>query len=306
MAIKVNSGVMSDQLDVVDHYLDAIWVERGLSRNTLMAYRRDLMAFAKWLMLNKGTLLAVQEPDILQYFSSVLSLGQSARSSARQLSCLRGFYRYQLREGRVKSDPTLSVESPRIGRSLPKSLTEQEVEALLMAPDVGLPLERRDRVMLELLYACGLRVSELVGLQVNQISLVQAVVRVTGKGDKERLVPMGECAQQWLSDYLSQGRLELLKGVQSNSVFPGRAGGAMTRQAFWHRIKLYAKRADISKPLSPHTLRHAFATHLLNNGADLRVVQLLLGHSDLSTTQIYTHVARQRLQDMHAEHHPRA
>lgn len=297
---------MSDELDIVDHYLDAIWVERGLSRNTLMAYRRDMMAFAKWLIVNKQKLLSAQEPDILQYFSYVMSVGQSARSSARQLSCMRGFYSYQLREGRIKSDPTLNVDSPKIGRSLPKSLSEQEVEALIDAPNTEVLIERRDRVMLELLYACGLRVSELVGLQLNQLSLVQAVVRVTGKGDKERLVPMGETAQQWLSDYLAHGRLELLKGVQSDSVFPGRAGAAMTRQTFWHRIKLYAGRAGISKPLSPHTLRHAFATHLLNNGADLRVVQLLLGHSDLSTTQIYTHVARQRLQDMHAEHHPRA
>lgn len=291
--------------EIIDRYIDAIWVEKGLSRNTLSAYRNDLNTFGKWLQLSGQDLLAVGEYDIMQFAAHLLQAGQSARSSARHLSCLRGFYRYQLREGRIKVDPTLGVESPKLGRPLPKSLSEADVDALLQAPDLSVAIEIRDKVMLELLYACGLRVSELVNLQLSQVSLQQGIVQVMGKGSKERLVPMGEEAQQCLSDYLATTRLELLDNKVSDYVFPGRAGAAMTRQTFWHRIKKYAQRAEIAKSLSPHTLRHAFATHLLNNGADLRVVQLLLGHSDLSTTQIYTHIAKQRLQDLHAEHHPR-
>ncbi|MDP4651768.1 MAG: site-specific tyrosine recombinase XerD, partial [Haliea sp.] len=234
-----------------------------------------------------------------------LGKGQSPRSTARFMSCARGFYRYLLREGRLDADPTLDIDSPQLGRPLPKSLSEHDVERLLAAPDTGDPLEFRDRAMLELLYACGLRVSELTGLQLVQVSLNQGVVRVFGKGSKERLVPMGEEALSWLQRFLVGPRTQLLRGLPSEAVFPSRRGAMMTRQAFWYRIKIYALRAGITKPLSPHTLRHAFATHLLNHGADLRVVQMLLGHSDLTTTQIYTHVARQRMQELHAKHHPR-
>jgi integrase/recombinase XerD len=221
------------------------------------------------------------------------------------MSCARSFYRILLREGRLQVDPTLDVDSPKLGRPLPKSLSEQDVDRLLEAPDTALALEFRDRAMLELLYACGLRVSELTSLQLVQVSLNQGVVRVFGKGSKERLVPMGEEALGWLQRFMAGPRSELLRGVPSDVVFPSRRGTQMTRQTFWYRIKIYARRAEINKPLSPHTLRHAFATHLLNHGADLRVVQMLLGHSDLTTTQIYTHVAKQRMQELHAKHHPR-
>ncbi len=291
---------------IVDHYLDALWVEKGLSQNTLGAYRTDLQSYLKWLSLSGREPLLVGDADLLEYFSYLMEAGQSARSAARVLSCLRGFYRYQLREGRIKSDPTLTIDSPKLGRPLPKSLTEADVDALLACPDIDKPLEHRDRAMLEVLYACGLRVTELVTLRIDQVSFAQGVVQVIGKGGKERLVPMGLPAQQCLQAYFEQSRPELLNNNPSEFLFPGRNGNALTRQAFWHRLKHYALRAGIEKPLSPHTLRHAFATHLLNHGADLRVVQLLLGHSDLSTTQIYTHVAKQRLQELHSVHHPRA
>ena len=229
----------------------------------------------------------------------------SARSSARFLSCARGFYHYLLREGTISIDPTLDVDSPQLGRPLPKALSEAEVDKLLQMPDLELALEFRDRTMLELLYACGLRVSELTGLQLVQLSMNQGVVRVFGKGSKERLVPVGEEALRWMQRYLAGPRGELLKGLPSDVVFPSRRGTQMTRQTFWYRIKIYAQRAEIKKHLSPHTLRHAFATHLLNHGADLRVVQLLLGHADLSTTQIYTHIAQHRMKELHERHHPR-
>lgn len=290
----------------IDRYLDALWVEKGLSLNTLQAYRRDLQTFGKWLQLRDSALLEARQQDIMEFFAHCAQHKQSARSSARQLSCLRGFYRHQLRAGRINIDPTLNIDSPRLPRPLPKSLTETDVEALLQAPrHVESAVELRDKAMLELLYACGLRVSELVELQTTQVSLTQGVVRVMGKGSKERLVPMHAEAQRWLESFLRSGRAELLNGKLCDAVFPSRRGRAMTRQTFWHRIKLHATRAGIVAALSPHTLRHAFATHLLNHGADLRVVQLLLGHSDLSTTQIYTHIANQRLQDLHAAHHPR-
>ncbi len=244
-------------------------------------------------------------PQLQAYLGARLEQGQSQRSTARFMSCARGFYKYLLREGRVNVDPTLDVESPKLGRPLPKSLSEADVEKLLQAPDLDIALEFRDRTMLELLYACGLRVTELTSLQVNQVSLNQGVVRVFGKGSKERLVPMGEEALSWLQRYLSGPRSELLKGIPSDVMFPSMRGRQMTRQTFWYRIKIYAQRAGIRQALSPHTLRHAFATHLLNHGADLRVVQMLLGHSDLTTTQIYTHVAKQRMQELHAQHHPR-
>ncbi len=290
----------------IDRYLDALWVEKGLSLNTIQAYRRDLQTFGKWLQLGHSALLEALQQDIMDFFAHCARHNQSARSSARQLSCLRGFYRYQLRTGCINIDPTLNIDSPRLPRPLPKSLTEADVEALLQAPQhAESAVELRDKAMLELLYACGLRVSELVELRTTQVSLTQGVVRVMGKGSKERLVPMHAEAQRWLESFLRSGRAELLDGKLCDAVFPSRRGRAMTRQTFWHRIKLYATRAGIAAALSPHTLRHAFATHLLNHGADLRVVQLLLGHSDLSTTQIYTHIANQRLHDLHAVHHPR-
>ena len=290
----------------IERYIDAMWMEKGLSDNTLSSYRRDLRQFNDWLVANRNsTVTRTDRAQLQAYLGARLEQGQSQRSTARFMSCARGFYRYLLREGRINVDPTLDVDSPKLGRPLPKSLSEKDVERLLEAPDLDDALEFRDRTMLELLYACGLRVSELTGLQLAQVSLNQGVVRVFGKGSKERLVPMGEEALSWLQRYLAGPRAELLRGSPSDVVFPSKRGREMTRQTFWHRLKLYARRADIRSPLSPHTLRHAFATHLLNHGADLRVVQMLLGHSDLTTTQIYTHVARQRMQELHARHHPR-
>ncbi|WP_328799364.1 site-specific tyrosine recombinase XerD [Sediminihaliea albiluteola] len=290
----------------IERYIDAMWIEKGLSDNTLSSYTRDLRQFNQWLINERGvSILAAERADLERYLGARLQQGQSPRSSARFLSCVRGFYRFLLREGRLQLDPTLDIDSPKIGRPLPKSLSEADVERLLEAPDLESPLEYRDRTMLELLYACGLRVSELTSLQLVQVSINQGVVRVFGKGSKERLVPMGEEAQAWLQSYMRGARVDLLKGVPSETLFPSKRGTTMTRQAFWYRIKLYAQRAGISKALSPHTLRHAFATHLLNHGADLRVVQMLLGHSDLTTTQIYTHVAKARMQELHAKHHPR-
>ena len=290
----------------IERYIDAMWMEKGLSDNTLSSYRRDLRQFNDWLgREKKSSILRADRSDLQAYLGARLQQGQSQRSTARFMSCVRGFYHYQLREGRLTVDPTLDVDSPRLGRPLPKSLSEQDVERLLEAPDLDEPLEFRDRTMLELLYACGLRVTELTSLQLVQVSLNQGVVRVFGKGSKERLVPMGEEALSWLQRYLAGPRMELLRGQPCDVLFPSRRGSQMTRQAFWYRIKIYAGRAEINKDLSPHTLRHAFATQLLNHGADLRVVQMLLGHSDLTTTQIYTHVAKQRMQELHAEHHPR-
>ena len=290
----------------IERYIDALWMEKGLSDNTLSAYRRDLRQYHEWLGLHKGTsVVAANRSDLQAYLGARLQQGRSPRSTARFMSCARGFYHYLLRESRLTVDPTLDVDSPKLGRPLPKSLSEQDVDKLLAAPDIDLPLEFRDRAMLELLYACGLRVTELTSLQISQVSLNQGVVRVFGKGSKERLVPMGEEALSWLQRFIKGPRSELLKGIPSDIVFPSKRGREMTRQTFWYRIKIYASRAQINKALSPHTLRHAFATHLLNHGADLRVVQMLLGHSDLTTTQIYTHVAKQRMQELHAQHHPR-
>ena len=290
----------------IERYIDAMWMEKGLSDNTLSSYRRDLRQFNDWLVKNKHSSVTRADRSSLQaYLGARLEQGKSPRSTARFMSCVRGFYHYLLREGRLTVDPTLDVDSPKLGRPLPKSLSEAEVERLLNAPDLDEALEFRDRTMLELLYACGLRVTELTSLQMVQVSLNQGVVRVFGKGSKERLVPMGEEALSWLQRYMAGPRAELLKGIPSDVVFPSRRGTQMTRQTFWYRIKIYAQRAGIKNSLSPHTLRHAFATHLLNHGADLRVVQMLLGHSDLTTTQIYTHVAKQRMQELHAQHHPR-
>ena len=297
--------ISDSETQIISAFLDALWLEKGLADQTLMAYRRDLTHYALWLQSHSVGLLQARRPELLDYLGERIVEGYSARSSARFLSCIRGFYRYQLREGGVNSDPTLDIDSPRLGRPLPKSLSEVDVERLLQAPDLNLVLEFRDRTMLELLYACGLRVTELISLQVSQVGFNQGVVRIIGKGNKERLVPMGEEALSWLQRFMQGPRAELLGHVPSEAVFPSRRGAQMTRQAFWYRIKIYAQRAGITSALSPHTLRHAFATHLLNHGADLRVVQLLLGHSDLTTTQIYTHVARERMKELHTQHHPR-
>jgi integrase/recombinase XerD len=288
----------------IDAFLDALWMEKGVSENTLSSYRRDLRAFAQWLQTQNQALLIATAEHIQRYLAVLSEEGKSSRSIARLLSCLRGFYRYQVRENRLSVDPVALIESPNLGRPLPKSLTENDVERLLQAPLTDEAVGLRDRTMLEVLYACGLRVTELVSLTLPQVNLRQGVVRVTGKGGKDRLVPMGEVAAQWLTRYMNEARPLLLR-AQSDVLFPSTRGQQMTRQTFWHRIKHWATVAGIDKPLSPHTLRHAFATHLINHGADLRVVQLLLGHSDLSTTQIYTHVAQERMKSLHAEHHPR-
>lgn len=289
----------------LERYLDMVWVEKGLSQNTLESYRQDLQGFASWLQSRSATLLKVDSVLLQEYLAWRQERGFSSRSSARFLSCMRGFYRYQIREGKVDQNPIALIASPKLPRALPKSLSEADVEALLAAPDLDTPVGLRDRTMLEVLYACGLRVSELVGLTMPQINLRQNVLRVTGKGSKDRLVPMGEEAALWVQRYLREARPSLLHNCPDEIVFPSTRAQPMTRQTFWHRIKHWAQVAGIDKPLSPHTLRHAFATHLLNHGADLRVVQLLLGHTDLSTTQIYTHIARARMKAQHAEHHPR-
>lgn len=290
---------------LVDRFLDALWMERGLSKNTLAAYRADLRRLSQWLGVRNGPALPeVGRGDLLAFLAERARHSASPRSAARMVSTLRRFYRWLRREGLIAEDPSARLESPKLGRPLPKALTEGEVDALLAAPDCADVLGLRDRAMLELLYATGLRVSELVGLSLPQVNLRQGVLRVSGKGGKERLVPLGEAAQTWLERYLVQARPALMDGP-GDVLFPSRQRRLMTRQTFWHRIKRYAVQAGIGKHLSPHTLRHSFATHLLNHGADLRVVQLLLGHSDLSTTQIYTHVAKARLQALHAAHHPR-
>lgn len=289
----------------IDAFLDAAWAERGLSANTLESYRRDLAKLEGFLKVQGVTLDGARREDLLAFLGLQLREGRSPRSVARYLSGFRQFYRWGVRERRFEEDPTALIDSPRLGRSLPKTLNEAQVERLLAAPDVGEPLGLRDRAMLELMYATGLRVSELVGLELANLSLTQGVVRVVGKGNKERLVPLGEEAGRWMERYLAEGRPALLKGATSSAVFvTGRRAG-MTRQSFWLRVKRHAKTADIAPSISPHALRHAFATHLLNHGADLRVVQLLLGHSDLSTTQIYTHVAKEGLKRLHEQHHPR-
>jgi integrase/recombinase XerD len=290
---------------LITSYLDRMWAEKGLSDNTLASYRRDLDSFQAWVLETGSSLLTVTSAEVQSHLAGRLARGLSARSSARFLSSLRGFYTYLVRERELALSPLENIDNPQLPRGLPKSLSQEDVERLLEAPDVEEALGLRDKAMLELLYACGLRVSELVGLSLEQVNLRQGVVRVVGKGSRERLVPMGEEAQRWMSRFVDQGRAILLSGTSSSIVFPSLRARPMTRQTFWHRIKHWALVAGIDKPLSPHTLRHAFATHLLNHGADIRSVQMLLGHSDLSTTQIYTHIARQRLQDLHREHHPR-
>ena len=287
----------------IEEFIDLSWMERGLAPATLSAYRSDLSRFSHWLSLRGRELEKARRLDVLDFLSA--HSHWPPRTIARRLSALRRFYQHLEREGRVAANPCDRIDAPRLGRPLPEVLSEQEVERLLAAPDVHTALGMRDRAMLEVLYATGLRVSELVGLRPEQVNLLQGVLRVVGKGGKERLVPLGEPAVDWLERFLERGRTPLLGARVSAALFPTGRGGAMTRQAFWHLVKRYAERAGIMRPISPHTLRHAFATHLLDHGADLRVVQMLLGHRDISTTQIYTHVARERLKVIHARHHPR-
>ncbi len=289
----------------IDKYIDALWLEKGLSENTRESYRRDLSAFSQWLGSQGATLMGADEVLLTEYMVYRLGPSKSPRSAARSLSCLRGFYHYWLREKQIRVNPTANIPSPKLPQPIPKSLSEADVDQLLLAPDIDTAIGLRDKTMIELLYATGLRVSELVALTISQINVRQGVVRIIGKGAKERLVPVGEEALDWMTHYLRQARPELLGMNASEALFPSQRGRSMTRQTFWHRLKHWASVAGIEQALSPHTLRHAFATHLLNHGADLRVVQLLLGHSDLSTTQIYTHVAKARLKELHAEHHPR-
>lgn len=303
--VRPETEVTRRSEELVDRFLDAIWMERGLSKNTLGAYRADLMTLGRGLSEIDKSIEMANKSDLLDFIAKRVESGAKPRSTARQLSSFRRFFRYILREGMRKSDPTADIEMPRIGRSLPKSLSEDEVDALLNAPNTDEPLGHRDRAMLELLYATGLRVSELINLRQSQINFNQGVLRIVGKGDRERLIPLGEESQRWLQEFIDGPRMEILLERQTDYLFPTRRGDRMTRQAFWHIIKRYAEKAGIRQKMSPHSLRHAFATHLLNRGADLRVVQMLLGHSDLSTTQIYTHVARERLKDLHGEHHPR-
>ena len=290
---------------LIARFLDAVWMERGLSSNTLAAYRADLVALARWLTARHVALPRTGRADLMDFIAARVHGGARPRSTARQLSSFRRFFRYLIREGLITEDPTAQIAMPKIGRSLPRSLSESEVEALLAAPAVADPLGHRDRTMLEVLYATGLRVSELVHLKLGQVNLNQGVIRVLGKGNRERLIPLGEEAVRWLRTFIESGRTDILLDRSTDFLFPTRRGDRMTRQAFWHIIKRYARKASVDRDLSPHTLRHAFATHLLNHGADLRVVQMLLGHSDLSTTQIYTHVARERLKELHSGHHPR-
>ena len=294
-----------DDEALIDGFIDRLWMERGLSKNTLTAYRSDIAGFARWLRKHHTSLLAAERAHVQSYLAERIAQSTKPRSTARLLSSLKRLFRFLCREGMREDDPSALIESPKLGRSLPKSLSESEVDALLQAPDVGTTLGIRDQAMLELMYASGLRVSEIVALSLDQVSMHRGLVRLLGKGDKERLVPMGESAQDWLQRYLQEARPELLKGRSSRAVFVTARGAAMTRQAYWYMIKRYASKVGIRGNLSPHTLRHSFATHLLNHGADLRVVQMLLGHSDLSTTQIYTHVAHERLKQLHAAHHPR-
>ncbi len=285
-------------------FSDMLLIERGLSKHTVSAYETDIKLFGLYLQTHSSSLKTADRADIMAFLGSRVSSGGSARSAARMLSALRRFYGFMLRERIISEDPTVLIDAPTIGRPLPSTLSESEVKKLLSAPVVSTDIGLRDRAMLELLYGCGLRVSELVSLQVDQVNLNQGVVRVWGKGNKERLVPMGEAAIDWIKRYMRDARDNLVKGV-SSTLFLSLRGREMTRQSFWHRIKVHGVTAGINGHLSPHTLRHAFATHLVNHDADLRVVQLLLGHSDLSTTQIYTHVARERLKYLHSLHHPR-
>ncbi len=298
---ELNTGLL-------DEFSDALWLEDGLSRNTLDSYRNDLQLFSAWLNQrnpSNSMLTEATNSDLLEFLASRVSAKMKASTTSRELSSLKRFYRFLLRQGKISTDPSLNIETPKLQRYLPESLSEKEVEQLLNAPDLMQPLGLRDRAMLEVLYASGLRVSELINLKYSQVGMDMGVLRVMGKGRKERLAPLGEESLEWLNRYTKDARPLLLNGIVTDTIFVTTRGAAMTRQAFWYLIKRYAQLVGIAKQLSPHTLRHAFATHLLNHGADLRVVQLLLGHADISTTQIYTHIARERLKQLHSEHHPR-
>lgn len=295
----------AQQLELIDRFLDAAWAERGLSRNTLSAYRYDLQLLAAHLRNRGRTIETARREDILNFLATLVHQGRSPRSLSRYLSGFRQFYQWLLREKCLPENPTALIESPKLGRGLPKALTESRVTALLETPDVTTPLGLRDRTMLELMYATGLRVSEMVSLELNRVNMNQGVVRILGKGGKERLVPLGEEALHWLRRYMQEARPELLGPALCAQIFVTARKNGMSRQAFWHVIRRHARAAGMPHDVSPHMLRHSFATHLLNHGADLRVVQLLLGHSDLSTTQIYTHIARENLKQLHARHHPR-
>ena len=298
------SSNLNNSENLIDNFIDELWLEKGLSKNTLSAYRHDISSFSSWYQ--GSSLLEVQRVDLLDYLSLRLKDGYSSRSTARSLSSLRAFYSHITVKYHLQENPTSRVDSPKLGRTLPKTLSEEEVEKLISSPDIESFIGLRDRAMLELIYACGLRVSELIGLDLLNLNLRQGVIRVIGKGEKERLVPMGEEALYWVEKYIKDSRPSLLTNDNKVSeLFLSTRGKSMTRQTFWYRIKEYAAKASINRDLSPHTLRHAFATHLINHGADLRTVQLLLGHSSLSTTQIYTEVARHRMKELHNEHHPR-
>ena len=291
---------------LLDEFCDALWLEDGLSRNTLESYRRDLRQLSVWLAKEHGkTLLDALHEDLLLFLAYKVQLKALASSTSRALSSIKRLYQYALRQGKIVSDPSLQIASPKMTRILPRSLTEKDVEALLNAPDLNTLLGIRDRAMLETLYATGLRVSELVALKMTEVSLDMGIVRIMGKGEKERLVPLGEEALDWIRRYSDEVRFAFLNGKTHDAVFVTQRAEPMTRQAFWYLLKRYVAKTELHISISPHTLRHAFATHLLNHGADLRVVQMLLGHADISTTQIYTHVARERLKQLHAKHHPR-
>lgn len=293
--------------DVIEQFLDALWIERNLAQNTLASYRLDLQALTAWLQHHDRSLLTADAADLQSFLAERVEGGYKASSSARLLSAMRRLFQYLYREKQREDDPSALLAAPKLPQRLPKDLSEAQVDRLLQAPATEEPIELRDKAMLELLYATGLRVTELVSLSLSDVSLRQGVVRVIGKGNKERLVPLGEEAVYWIEQFIEYGRPWLMNGQTSDVLFPSNRAQQMTRQTFWHRIKYYATLAGIdSEKLSPHVLRHAFATHLLNHGADLRVVQMLLGHSDLSTTQIYTHVATERLRQLHEKHHPRA
>lgn len=291
--------------DYIDQFLEAQWLERGLSDNTLASYRYDTQQFSRWLNAQKLGLLQVEKSTIEQFLAYRYEQGLKSSSTARMLSCLRKLFAYLQQQGLITTDPMALVDNPRLGRGLPKAISETQVMDLLQAPETQTPTGIRDRAMLEALYASGLRVSELVNLRLSQVNINHGVIRLMGKGSKERLTPLGEDAIDWILRYINEARPEFIQQPTSDALFLSRKGGAMTRQAFWYRLKHWAKVADISIAITPHTLRHAFATHLLNHGADLRAVQMLLGHSDLSTTQIYTHIARHRLSELHKKHHPR-
>ena len=293
------------EIDRLDRFLDNLWMEHGLSKNTLSAYRNDLGQLQKWLAQHSLSSDEISRADLQQYLAYRVDQKASPHSTARQISSFRRFFRYLVREGLIKTDPTEQISRPKLTRGVPISLSEIDVEALLKAPNTTSSIGLRDKAMLELLYATGLRVTELVSINKSQLNLNQGIVRIIGKGDKERLVPIGEEAQKWLRLYLKNSRPDMMGDRVTDCLFPTRRSDSMTRQSFWHLIKRYAKKAGVESDLSPHTLRHAFASHMLNHGADLRVVQMLLGHSDLSTTQIYTHVAKERLSNLHAKHHPR-